>query len=430
MNKVSKLRPRIAFVSYHTCPLEQPGQGDAGGLNVFVLDFAQALARRGVRVDIFTRLTSPGGPPVVIAGPGVRVIHLEAGPAEPLSKTELADHIESFGMQITDYAERCGVSYSLVHSHYWMSGMAARRVAARFGIPHVHTSHSLQAALDRSGVAEGTDLSSMRRSSEREILNGVDIVTASTEFEFEILTNEYGVTPERICMLSPGFDPAVFNPEAGADGEPIASRKDLASFLTRESRVVVAAGRIQPLKGFDLAVNAVERLRASNPALSDTALLICGGPSGPNGESELLRIKELISATSRPAGTLLAGSVSRRQMAEILRRADLVLVTSKSESFGMIALESLACGTPVVATKAGGVGELIQDGVTGRVLDSRDPDDLARIMGELLGDPERLTSMGEAASASVAEMTWDNVASYALAEFSKLLDAAEVSRSL
>jgi D-inositol-3-phosphate glycosyltransferase len=421
----SVLPQRIAVVSYHTCPLEQPGKGDSGGLNVFVLNLAQEIARRGLKVDIYTRRSAPDSPHVVISGPGVRVIHIDAGPPTTLSKRELVEYIEEFGSGAAEYAARCSLGYDVVHSHYWMSGPAAQVMAANHRSPHIHTSHTLQAAKDGSGADSGEGVSLLRRSTEKELLNSVDLVTASTEYESAILRREYGVPSDRVFMLPPGFDPMVFSPSGPLpNSEFLEANPKIASLLLEERPIIVAAGRIQPLKGFDLAVEAVEQMRCMFPRLSDCGLLICGGPSGEDGESEVEKLTELISKCVRPSDTVLAGPVGRRDLATILRRADLLLITSRTESFGMIALESLACGTPVVATTSGGVDELIKDGLSGALVESRDPVTLGQVLGELLERRDRLAEMGVAAATSVREMTWDRVAEDMMSAYSGLLDPA------
>lgn len=426
MSDKRRAAPRIAAVSYHTCPLEQPGTGDSGGLNVFVLGMAQALARRGSRVDVFTRRSAPDSPQVVIAGPGVRIVHIDAGPAEPLGKAALSEYVEEFGRRTVEYAARCSVAYDVVHSHYWMSGPAADALAAEYDARRVHTSHTLQAARDRSAGATGDDgIASLRRSTEEVTLRRADIVTASTSYEAGILQRDYGVPESRIFMLSPGFDPAVFSPK----GDPLSAEflgvhRDVAALYLSERPLVVAAGRIQPLKGFGLAVEAVERMRCLYPDLSDAGLLICGGPSGEDGELELERIRALVAASGRPESTLVTDPVGRRELGAILRRADLLVVTSRTESFGMIALEALACGTPVVATTSGGVDEMVHNGVTGAIVESRDPDTLAWAMGEILIRKDRSRAMGRAAAASVRDLTWDRVAADTLSVYSMLLEEA------
>lgn len=425
VTKIAEPAPRIAAVAYHTCPLEQPGKGDSGGLNVFVLQLAQAVARRGSRVDVYTRRSAPDSPGVVIAGPGVRVIHIDAGPARPIPKAELVGHIEEFGGRMVEYAARCSVGYDVVHSHYWMSGLAAGVLAGSRDLPHVHSSHTLQAAKDRSGALPDDGLSFERRAAEAAVVHSVDLVTASTSFEAGILRSDYGVPPGRISMLAPGFDPMVFSPEGDlVPDDFIDTHPDVAALYLRECPLVVAAGRIERLKGFDLAVEAVEKMRLRFPQLSETGLLICGGPSGEDGESEVERLEDLIFASARPNHTVLAGPVGRRELAAILRRADLLLVTSRTESFGMIALEALACGTPVVATASGGVDEVVRHGLTGAIVNSRDPDTLGQAVGELLIREDRLGAMGSAAAASVRGMTWDRAAAHVLSAYSSLLKAA------
>ena len=416
---------RVAAISYHTCPLEPPGTGDSGGLNVFVLSLAQALARRGARVDIYTRKSVSEAAHVVIAGPGVRVIHVEAGPPRSLSKIELASYRWEFAEGVARYAERCFLPYDVVHSHYWMSGPAALRLALPSGAAHFHTFHTLQVAKEMAGASSGSALALERRKLEAELVTRADLLTASTRYEADILKDAYGASEAKIAILPPGYDPAVFDPHGSGRRSSFSTTSPaLDRLLNTSSPLVVAAGRIQPLKGFELAVEAVDRMRSLYPYLANTGFVICGGPSGEDGDKELQRLQAAISSTRDPSRTLLAGPVGRRELADILRRADTLLVTSKTESFGMIALEALACGTPVVATDSGGVSEIVDNGVTGVVISSREPEALARALGELLSSPQRLRKMGREAARSVGHLTWDRVAEAFLNTYLEISDSA------
>ncbi len=410
---------RIAAISFHTCPLEPPGQGDAGGLNVFVLQLGQALARLGKRVDIFTRCTSEEAPRAVIAGPGVRVVHLEAGPPSPLPKSELAAYMDDFCEAMLAHTERCGFRYDAVHSHYWMSGVAGDALASVNEAPHVHTAHTLERAKRIAGVRADGAIAGLRERFEAEVLAFADVVTAATAHEEELLRTHYAVPPEKIRILTPGYDPFIFTPEGElGPSDWLETRAEISALVQSDFPLVVAAGRIQPLKAFDVAVEAVELVRRLDPRLRNVGLLICGGPSGPEGEKELHRLRSLAKASTRPEKTVVTGPVGRRELAALMRRADVVLVTSLTESFGMVALEAQASGTPVVSRAVGGAGEVVEHGVTGFLVDSPDPEAFARAVAAILVDEDLKSSMSREACRRVKGRTWDETARTALEVYS------------
>ncbi len=386
---------------------------------MFVLQLGQALARLGKRVDIFTRCASEDAPKVVIAGPGVRVVHLEAGPPSPLPKSELVAYVDDFCEAVLAHTERCGFRYDAVHSHYWMSGPAGDAMASFHEAPHVHTAHTLERAKRLAGVRADGEIAGLRERLEAEVLGLADVVTAATSHEAELLLAHYAVPPEKVRILPPGFDPAVFTPE----GERLPpgwgeTRGEVSALLRSDAPLVVAAGRIQPLKAFGVAIRAIEHVRRSHPRMRDVGLLICGGPSGPEGDRELEELQSLAAASSRPEKTVISGPVVRRELAAFMRRADVFLVTSLTESFGMVALEAQACGTPVVSRAVGGAGEVVEHGVTGFLVDSPDPEDFAEAVVTILADEGIKSSMGREAAERVKGRTWDETARTALDAYS------------
>ena len=428
---------RTAVISYHTCPLEPPGMGDAGGLNVFVRELAVALAKSGLRTDIFTRRTSELAPSVVIAGPGVRVFHIDAGPSSPLEKEELVRHLPEFTERIAAMATRCSPSYVLVHSHYWMSGLAGVEISRTWSVPHIQTFHTLHAMKAAAGVPESGEFGELRYEAEVRLAHGSDLLTVGSRAERRILTEFYGADPGKLVDLQPGYDPALF----WSDGTGKERHKRnlvrlaecppaLALALEDTSHLLVAAGRIQPLKRFDLAIQAVEIMRRRFPRLGKITLAVCGGPSGSAGVAEHARLVKLAEDSSDPASTLILGPLSRESIAALVRAADLVLVTSLSESFGLIALESLAAGTPVVATRTGGIEEIVEDGSTGRLVDEWSPESLAEAAGRILSDRGVWRSMARKARQAVLDRTWDNVSSRALSIYGCLLGLESESREV
>ena len=388
---------RIATLSVHTSPLEQPGTGDAGGMNVYIVEVSKRLAELGIEVEIFTRATASGLPPVVEMAPGVSVRHITAGPFEGLSKEELPSQLCAFtsGVLRTEAARPPGY-YDLVHSHYWMSGHVGWLARERWGVPLVHTAHTLAKVKNRF-IAEGDRPEpNARVIGEEQVIAEADRLVANTRFEAQDLVKCYDAVPTRLTVVQPGVDLDRFRPGP-------ADRRRLG--LPERGLVVAFVGRIQPLKGPDVLISALAELRRRDPAMEVTAV-ICGGPSG-SGLDRPTSLIELADSLGVADAVRFLPPQTGDDLAALYRAADLVAVPSHNESFGLVALEAQACGTPVVAAAVGGLVTAVRDGTSGVLVDGHDPQDWARVLDKLLAAPGHRRELSRGAVAHAANFSWD-----------------------
>ena len=391
---------RIATLSVHTSPLEQPGTGDAGGMNVYIVEVSKRLAARGVEVEIFTRATASGLPAVVEMAPGVSVRHITAGPFEGLAKEDLPSQLCAFtnGVLRTEAAHPPGY-YDLVHSHYWLSGHVGWLARERWGVPLVHTAHTLAKVKNRSLAAGDRPEPLARVVGEEQVIAEADRLVANTRFEAEDLVRCYDADPTRLTVVEPGVDLNRFRPGP-------ADRRRLG--LPERGHVVAFVGRIQPLKGPDVLISALAALRRRNPA-ADVTVVICGGPSG-SGLDRPSSLVELAESLGVADAMRFLPPLTGDDLARLYRAADIVAVPSYNESFGLVALEAQACGTPVVAAAVGGLVTSVRDGESGVLVDGHDPDDWARVLDKLLAAPGYRRVLSEGAVAHAAGFSWDRTA--------------------
>ena len=381
---------RVAVLSVHTSPLAQPGTGDAGGMNVYVLQSALELARRGVEVEIFTRATSSTDQPVVRVAPGVLVRNVVAGPFEGLDKYDLPTQLCAFtaGVLRAEANHEPGY-YDVVHSHYWLSGQVGWLARDRWAVPLVHTAHTLAAVKNATLAIGDSPEPPLRAVGEQQVVDEADRLIVNTEDEAQQLISLHHADPDRIDVVHPGVDLTMFTP-----GDKRAARASLG--IAPDEPVVAFVGRIQPLKAPDVLMHAAAKLPG-------VRVLIVGGPSGsgmatPDG---LVRLAAELGITDRV--TFLPPQ-PREQLANVYRAADLVAVPSHSESFGLVAVEAQACGTPVVAAAVGGLTVAVRDGDSGVLVDGHDPEDWAAAIGGLFErGPE---TMSAAAVAHAATFSW------------------------
>jgi D-inositol-3-phosphate glycosyltransferase len=390
----------VGIVSLHTSPLAQPGAGDGGGMNVYVDALARALARAGVACTVYTRSESPEAPSRVAVAPGVVVRHLEAGPRRPLPKHALTDHVEAFGDALLEAIAADGRPPSLLHANYWLSGVAAHRAKHVLDVPLAATFHTL--ARVKADAEAGDDDPSVRARAEADVVRCADLVLASTLGEVDDLVRLYDADRSRIEVVPPGVDHRVFHPgsRSGARAALRAQGVDLG-----DGPVVLFVGRIQPLKGVRLAVRCLAELHDRS-----ARLVIVGGPSGPDGPAELADALDLADSCGVADRVLVVPPRPHAQLADFYRAADLCLVPSRSESFGLVALEAASCGVPVVAASVGGLRTLVDDGATGFLVASRDPADYAAPIDALLVDPELAVRFGQEAVARSQRYSWDMAA--------------------
>ncbi|MBV9856187.1 MAG: D-inositol-3-phosphate glycosyltransferase [Streptosporangiaceae bacterium] len=391
---------RIATLSVHTSPLDQPGTGDAGGLNVYVVEVARRLAARGTEVEIFTRAVCRDTPPVTELTPGVLVRSVAAGPFEELDKSDLPGQICPFTFEVlrAEAAHAPG-RYDLIHAHYWLSGQVGAVARERWGVPLVQSMHTL-GRVKNAALADGdTAEPDSRIRGEHEVVAAADRLIANTPQEARQLTELYGADPAKIRTVSPGADLTVFRP-----GSALLARRKLG--LAPDAVVLVFAGRVQPLKGPDIVLRAAARLLAEEPALAGRlTVAMVGGPSGAE-RSDPDRMRVLAAALGISGAVRLEPPCPQAELADWYRAATVVLAPSHSESFGLVALEAQACGTPVVAARVGGLRTAVRDGYSGVLVEGHDPADYARAVRELIAEPRRLASLSAGAPRHASAFGW------------------------
>jgi D-inositol-3-phosphate glycosyltransferase len=391
---------RIATISLHTSPLDQPGTGDAGGLNVYMVEVAKQLASRGIEVEIFTRAVCRDTPPTVELVPGVLVRNVVAGPFEELDKNSLPGQIcpFTFGVLRTEAAFAPG-RYDLLHAHYWLSGQVAAVAAERWGVPLIQSMHTLGQVKNLALASGDCAEPAIRIRGEREVVAAADRLVANTAEEARQLIELYGARPWQVETVSPGVDLSVFR--AGPAG---AARRRLG--LPADAVVLVFAGRIQPLKGPDIVLRAAAELLRSTPALADKLVVVfVGGPSGSEVGAPG-RLDGLAAQLGISGAVRYEPPCPQPELADWYRAATVVLVPSHSESFGLVALEAQACGTPVVAAAVGGLRTAVRDGFSGILVDGHDPVVWARVLSGLVTSPGRLAELSRGAQAHASGFGW------------------------
>ncbi len=395
---------RLAMISLHTSPLDQPGTGDAGGMNVYVIELARRLARQGIEVDVFTRATSSALPPVVEAADGVLVRHVHAGPYEGLAKDALPGQLCVFAREVlrTEAVQPRG-HYDAVHSHYWLSGQVGALARDRWGVPLVHTMHTM-ARVKNESLAEGdTPEPEARVIGEQQVVEAADVLVANTDIEAKQLINLYDADPGRVEVVHPGVDLDVFRP-----GSQAAARAALG--LPADAQVVLFAGRIQPLKAPDVLLRAVAVLLERQPALRSRLVVpVVGGPSG-SGLEHPESLVELAVTLGLDDVVRFVPPVAQSQLAQWYAAATLVAVPSYNESFGLVAAEAGACGTPVVAAAVGGLPTVVRHERSGLLVDTHDDTDWARALARVLTEPGLHDRLAAGAAAQAREFSWDATA--------------------
>jgi D-inositol-3-phosphate glycosyltransferase len=392
------------MISVHTSPLEQPGTGDAGGMNVYVVELSRRLAALGIKVEIFTRATSRSQPSVTELAPGILVRHVIAGPFEGLTKSDLPGQLCTFAREVlrTEAAYEPGY-YDLIHSHYWLSGQVGALARDRWGVPLVHSMHTL-AKVKNALLASGDEAEPAARViGEQQVVDAADLIIANTPAEGQQLLDMYDARPDRVRIINPGVDLTIFAP-----GDKAAARQRVG--IERDALVVMFAGRLQPLKAPDVVVAAAAAIVSRRPDVRTRLVVpIIGGPSG-TGMGTPKALRDLAARLGVADVVRLVPPVGQADLADHYRAASLVCVPSYNESFGLVALEAQACGTAVVASKVGGLPTAVRDGVTGILVDSHRAEDYATVIERLLDDPRLLTSLGRAAAAHARTFGWARTA--------------------
>ncbi|MGQ0777429.1 MAG: D-inositol-3-phosphate glycosyltransferase [Pseudonocardiales bacterium] len=392
---------RVAVLSVHTSPLEQPGTGDAGGMNVYIEQTATRMARRGVEVEVFTRAISSGLAPVTELAPGVIVRHITAGPYEGLAKNDLPAQLCAFTAGVLRAeAHREPGYYDVVHSHYWLSGQVGWLARDRWGVPLVHTAHTL-AKVKNAALAGGDDPEPHTRViGEEQVVAEADWLVANTRAEAAELVELYGADPAGTVTIAPGVDLERFRP-----GSRAASRAELG--LAPDAIVLAFVGRIQPLKAPDVLLRAAAEMLRRNPALRHRLrVLIVGGPSG-TGLAEPTALHQLAATLGISGQVVFAPPQGGSALAGVYRAADVVAVPSYNESFGLVALEAQACGTPVVAAQVGGLPVAVADGVSGQLVGSHHPADWADALSAVALHQGRRAELAAGAVEHAQRFSWE-----------------------
>ncbi|HLR83811.1 MAG TPA: D-inositol-3-phosphate glycosyltransferase [Nocardioidaceae bacterium] len=394
---------RVAMLSTHTSPLEQPGTGDAGGMNVYVLELSRRLAEVGIEVDIFTRATSSDLPAAVEAADGVVVRHVAAGPYERLTKEDLPAQLCAFVRDVlsAEAHDEPG-RYDIVHSHYWLSGQVGLVARDRWNVPFVHTMHTMAKVKNAALAAGDSPEPPGRIAGEEQIVDVADRLIANTHDEARDLIGRYDANPDRVDVVHPGVDLSTFSPQDSAS-----ARARLG--IARDAHVLLFAGRVQPLKAPDVLLRAAARL-ARDPGLRRSLLVaIVGGPSG-TGTQRPHALVELAESLGIRDIVRFVPPVDQARLATWYSAASVTCVPSYNESFGLVALESQACGTPVVASDVGGLATAVADGSTGRLLPTHDPADFAATIEPLLRDESLRARLGTNAVRHAASFGWQATA--------------------
>ena len=410
----------------HTSPLEQAGIGDAGGMNVYVLESAKRIAASGVSVDIYTRANKSGLPEKVEIAEGVTVRHLEAGPYDGITKDELPSQICALMSSFMHQEARLPAHYyDVIHSHYWISGQLGWLISERLGIPLVHTMHTM-AKVKNLSLAEGEKPEPQTRAiGEEQVVAASAALIANTAAESASLVSLYDACPDNVYVVPPGVDLSTYKLNGGKK----ASRKKLK--IADDALMLAFVGRIQPHKGPEVLIRAVAEMLKHTPVLrSKLKTIIMGGPSG-NGSQEPERLRSLAQFLGVSDVIEFMPPVPHEELSDWYRASDLVCVPSYSESFGLVALEAQACGTPVVATAIGGLRTAVADGISGSLVDGHDPRAWSAVISRLLLEPERrlLLSMGAVEHAS--HFGWDATARGTLDVYDRVLSKGSATiRSL
>ena len=385
----------------HTSPLDQPGIGDAGGMNIYVLESAQRMVAMGVEVDIFTRRTESESPEIIEISKGVRVRYFDCGHGN-LTKEQMPVHILGLSKEFLRIVK--DEKYDAIHSHYWISGKVAMPAATKLGLPLIHTMHTM-ARVKNLNLAEGESPEPMIRvQGETQVAAAAQALIANTDSEAASLVSLYDACPDTVHVVNPGVDLFTFTPGTGRK----AAREQIGT--PADALIVTFVGRIQPHKGPEVLIRATSELVKHSPQMRPQLIVnIIGGASGANTE-EVERLKELATWLNIDDVIHFAPPVPRADLVHWYRAADLVCVPSYSESFGLVALEAQACGTPVIATAIGGLRTAVADGISGVLVDGHDPKAWSSVIARLLHEPQRRVLLSMGAIEHASHFGWDTTA--------------------
>ena len=409
----------IAMISYHTCPLAILGGKDTGGMNVYVRELTRYLGRIGVHVDVFTRSQDEHVPQILHdLGYGNRVVHIPAGPEHPLPKKELAGYLPQFVEGIQKFAREKGIHYNLIHSHYWMSGIAAEKLKEAWDVPIVHMFHTLGLMKNRVAMSEAEMEGEYRTQGEHRVLEIADCVIAATLAEQSQLQFLYHASEDKIVVIPPGVDTSHFYPIPADEAK-------CAIGVPEDDRMLLFVGRIEPLKGVDTLIRAIAHMRTTG--ITDQyphyLSIIGGDPDAKAREmnTEMTRLQLLSHELGLQDLVVFLGKRAQSSLPYYYSAADVLIMPSHYELFGMVALEAMACGTPVVASQVGGLAFLIQDGETGFVVPGGDHLALSERLTQLIKEPDLRQRLGEQAAAYAQDYSWENISAKILDLYNEVL---------
>ena len=403
----------VAILSVHTCPLAALGGKETGGMNVYIREIARELARMNMRADIFTRSQNPSIPRVVTLAEGVRVVHLAAGPQAPMARERVFEHLDEFVDGVEAFRADAGAEYDLIHAHYWLSGAAGLALRARWGAPLVQMFHTL-GRLKNGASRDGADREpDVRIAEETRIVAAADRLIAATVVERAHLVEHYGAEASRIAVIPCGVDTELFAP-----GDQATAR---AALGLGDDPHVLYVGRQTPIKGLETLLDAMARLRAGG---SRARLSIVGGDTDEPLDGHEAALRERLARLDLASAVTFVGALPQDSLPAWYVAADATVLPSYYESFGMVALEAMACGSPVVASRGGGLQTTVRDRVTGLLVPDHDPVSLADALGRLLGDEDLRWRLGREGVRWAAQHRWPCVAEAVCREYAALVEAA------
>ena len=409
------------MLSVHACPLAKLGGRDSGGMNVYVREVARELARRGDRVDVFTRWREPDDPQIQEVGPGASVIHIPSGPVRYIPKIEVYERIGQFTASILEYVEHNGLKYDLVHSHYWLSAVVARELAARWDVPTVHMAHTLGLVKREVADEDPDPESDIRVEIERRAVRRSDGLVAASEIEASELLRLYDADPAKLSIVPCGVDTDVFRPIRQVDAREALGRDQC-------ERLVLFVGRIEQIKGIDVLLDALGLLFKRRPDLrGNVCLVVVGGALDPGDDApeteKIQELRRLVHEHRMEDSVDFIGSIDQPRLALWYSAADLCAVPSLTESFGLVALEAMACGTPVVATRVGGLQTVVENGESGLLVPPGDHAALAEAIEQVLMDHRLRIHLAHGARDRAEHFTWQRVGDGIEALYDRVLAA-------
>ena len=400
---------RVAMVSVHTCPLAALGGKETGGMNVYVRELSRELGRMGLGVDVFTRSPDPNIRRVVPLGEGARVVHLPAGPQAPMQRERVFDHLDEFVEGVDAWRRAHGIEYDLVHGHYWLSGVVGLALRERWGVPVLQMFHTF-GHFKNGAARRRIDLEpSLRLDEEQRIVAQADGLVAASAGERRALVDDYGADIARTVVIPCGVDTALFRPGDRAEAR--------ARIGTGDTPLVVYVGRIAPIKGLATLLDAIAQLRARASAVR---LLIVGGEADEPVSGHEAEIRQRVEALGLRDVVRFVGAQPQEVLRDYYLAADVTVLPSYYESFGMVALEAMACGSPVIGSRVGGLATTVRDGVTGFLVPDGDASALAERLDAVMADADLRFRLGREGVQWAARHRWPCVAEAVCREYARL----------